>query len=126
MGRNRNGANNGSIAHLGDLGRGFLEVFLKANFKKVLYLQYVHAHDTLILKKEGSMPNMTLSIPVELKQKMDRFKEINWSEVARQAILEKTLLLGRMNQLMSSSRISEPETLYEGRKISRKVSKKHK
>ena len=72
------------------------------------------------------MPNMTLSIPVELKQKMDRFKEINWSEVARQAILEKTLLMGRMNQLMASSRISEPETLYEGRKISRKVSQKHK
>ena len=72
------------------------------------------------------MPNMTLSIPVELKQKMDRFKEINWSEVARQAILEKTILMGRMNQLMASSKISEPETLYEGRKISRKVSKKHK
>lgn len=72
------------------------------------------------------MPNMTLSIPVELKQKMDCFKEINWSEVARQAILEKTLLMSRMNQLMASSRISEPETLCEGRKISRKVSKKHK
>ena len=72
------------------------------------------------------MPNMTLSIPVELKQKMDCFKEINWSEVARQAILEKTLIMGRMNQLMTSSRISEPEALYEGRKISRKVSKKHK
>ena len=72
------------------------------------------------------MPNMTLSIPVELKQKMDRFKEINWSEVARQAILEKTLLMSRMNQLMTSSRISEPEALYEGRNIIRKVSKKHK
>ena len=72
------------------------------------------------------MPNMTLSIPIELKQKMDCFKEINWSEVARQAILEKTLLMGRMNQLMASSKISEAETLYEGRKISRKVSKKYK
>jgi len=94
--------------------------------RHTVYLQYVYAHDTLLSIKEGSMPNMTLSIPVELKQKMDRFKEINWSEVARQAILEKTLLMGRMNQLMTSSRISEPEALYEGRKISRKVSKKHK
>ena len=69
---------------------------------------------------------MTLSIPVELKAKMDRFKEINWSEVARQAIFQKTLLMDKMNQMMSSSKISEPETLYEARKINRKVSKKHK
>ncbi len=72
------------------------------------------------------MPNMTLSIPVELKEKMDRFKEINWSEVARQAIFQKTLLMDKMNLMMSSSKISEPETLYEARKISRKVAKKHK
>ncbi len=72
------------------------------------------------------MPNMTLSIPIELKARMNRFKEINWSEVARQAILQKIRMLDHMNQLMASSRISEPETLYESRKISRKVSKKHK
>jgi hypothetical protein len=70
------------------------------------------------------MPNMTLSIPVELKAKMDRFKEINWSEVARQAIFQKTLIMDKMNLMMSSSKISEPETLYEARKISRKISKK--
>lgn len=72
------------------------------------------------------MPNMTLSIPVELKVKMDRFKEINWSEVARQAIFQKTLLMDKMNLMMSSGKIGEPETLYEARKISRKVTKKHK
>ncbi len=72
------------------------------------------------------MPNMTLSIPAELKMKMDRFKEINWSEVARQAIFQKTLLMDKMNQMMSSSKISEPETLYAARKISRKVSQRHK
>jgi hypothetical protein len=57
---------------------------------------------------------------------MDRFREINWSEVARQAIYQKTMLMDKMNQMLSSSKISEPETLYEARKISRKVSKKHK
>lgn len=72
------------------------------------------------------MPNMTLSIPADLKARMDQFKEINWSEVARQAIFQKTLVMDRMNQLMSSSKISEPETVYEARKISRKVAKKHK
>lgn len=76
--------------------------------------------------KEAVMPNMTLSIPADLKARMDQFKEINWSEVARQAIFQKTLVMDRMNQLMSSSKISEPETVYEARKISRKVAKKHK
>ena len=52
------------------------------------------------------MPNMTLAIPAELKAKMDRFREINWSEVARQAIQEKTLLLERMNQMFSKSKLS--------------------
>ncbi len=32
------------------------------------------------------MPNLTLSIPEELKKKMDANKMINWSEVARRAI----------------------------------------
>ena len=72
------------------------------------------------------MPNMTLSIPADLKARMDQFKEINWSEVARQAIHQKTLMMDQMNRMLSSSKISEPETLYEARKISRKVSKKHK
>jgi hypothetical protein len=39
------------------------------------------------------------------------------------AILEKTLFLEKMNQRMAASKIGEPETLCEGRKISRKVSK---
>jgi hypothetical protein len=69
---------------------------------------------------------MTLAIPADLKARMDRFKEINWSEVARQAIYQKTLMMDKMNQMLSSSKISEPETLYEARTINRKISKKHK
>ncbi|MBI4430858.1 MAG: hypothetical protein HY587_04000, partial [Candidatus Omnitrophica bacterium] len=52
------------------------------------------------------MPNITLAIPVELKKKMDEFKEINWSEVARQAIWEKTIMLEKMNRLLSKSELS--------------------
>lgn len=35
------------------------------------------------------MPNLTLSVSSELKEKMDRNKVINWSEVARKAIEKK-------------------------------------
>ena len=69
------------------------------------------------------MPNMTLAIPEELKRKMDLFKEINWSEVA---IQEKTAMLEKMNQLLSKSQLSEPETLAYGAQIKKAVSKKHK
>ena len=29
------------------------------------------------------MPTITLSVPEDLKQEMDEFKEMNWSEVAQ-------------------------------------------
>ena len=39
------------------------------------------------------MARITLSIPDDLYRIMKRHKEINWSEVARRAIMEKLLLL---------------------------------
>lgn len=35
-----------------------------------------------------SMPNITLSIPEEIYEKMKRHPEVKWSEIARRAILE--------------------------------------
>lgn len=37
------------------------------------------------------MTNITLSIPNEIYKLMRRYREINWSEVARQAIIERLL-----------------------------------
>lgn len=72
------------------------------------------------------MPNMTLAIPEELKKKMDRFKEINWSEVARQAIQEKTALLEKMNQMLSKSDLTESEVEKFSTQIKKSVLRKHK
>ena len=72
------------------------------------------------------MPNMTLAIPGDLKEKMDRFKEINWSEVARQAIREKTLLLERMNKMLSGSTMDDASIETHAVKIKKNVLKKHK
>ncbi len=57
---------------------------------------------------------------------MDHFKEINWSEVARQAIREKTLLLERMNQMLSGSTLDDAVIETHAAKIKKNVSKKHK
>ncbi len=35
------------------------------------------------------MPNITLYVPEEIYKKMKKYKEIKWSEVARQSIVEK-------------------------------------
>lgn len=72
------------------------------------------------------MPNMTLAIPIELKKKMDQFKEINWSEVARQAIRDKTTLLEHMNQMFSKSDLTEADVMKYSSDIKKSVWKKHK
>jgi len=36
------------------------------------------------------MVSITLSVPPEVKEKMDHFPEMNWSGFVRQAIIEKT------------------------------------
>jgi len=86
----------------------------------------VYTHDILILEEVADMPNMTLAIPIELKAKMDQFREINWSEVARQAIQEKTLLLERMNQMLSKSQLTKADVVKYSRQIKKNVWKKHK
>lgn len=71
------------------------------------------------------MSSLTLAIPTELREKMNRFPEINWSEVARQAILQKTRQLDQLNQLLSKSALTEQETVEIGRQIKRRVWKRH-
>lgn len=39
------------------------------------------------------MVSMTLSIPEEIKKKMEQFPEINWSAIVRKILIEKTQLL---------------------------------
>jgi len=72
------------------------------------------------------MPNMTLAIPADLKETMDHFKEINWSEVARQAIRQKAILLEKMNKLFSKSKLSEQDIDKYALIIKKSVLRKHK
>ena len=66
------------------------------------------------------MASLTLSVPKDLKHKMDAFKYINWSEVARAAIINKIQLLNKMDALFSHSRINQEDTVNYGRMIKRK------
>ncbi len=71
------------------------------------------------------MTNMTLAIPDDLRLKMKRFPEINWSEVARQAISEKTRILESLQRVFSKSTLTDAETIAIGREIKKRVWNKH-
>lgn len=68
---------------------------------------------------------MTLAVPESLKRAMEKHKEIKWSEVARQAMLEHAKRLELMDKLVSKSKLTESEALEIGRKIKKKVAKRH-
>ena len=69
------------------------------------------------------MVSITLAVPQELKTEMDRHPEMNWSEVARQAIRERVVLLHKMDKLLAKSRLTESDALDLGRKVNQGVAK---
>ncbi len=67
---------------------------------------------------------MTLAVPDELRHKMESFPEINWSEVARQAFLQKINDMDFLRQFKNKSKLTESDALRLGKDVSRVVSKK--
>ena len=72
------------------------------------------------------MASLTLSVPEELRQKMVSFKYINWSEVARAAIISKLQILERMDKLLSKSTLSHEDAIKYGRMTNKRIWKKHR
>ncbi len=71
------------------------------------------------------MANVTLSVPEDLKKRMEQFPEINWSEVARQAISEKSAQLSVLKTIASKSKLTEKDALELGRKINKGLAKRY-
>lgn len=55
------------------------------------------------------MPSITVNVDDDLKDRMERHPEINWSEVTRQAIQEKIETLEVMDELTSGSDLTESD-----------------
>lgn len=72
------------------------------------------------------MPTVTISIPADLKKKMNQIKEMNWSAVARQAIEEKVHALELMNHLLRNSELTETDVETAAREINKKLVKHYK
>ena len=71
------------------------------------------------------MPTITLSVPKDLKRDMEGSKEINWSEVARQAFKEKASQLELLDSIVSKSKLTEKDALEIGKKIKKSMWEKH-
>ena len=63
------------------------------------------------------MPTITVNVDDELKERMERHPEINWSEVTRQAIQEKIETLEVMDELTRESELTEGEVQEIAEKI---------
>ena len=72
------------------------------------------------------MVSITLSVPTDVKQNMDGFPEINWSEVARAAIKRKLILLEKFKAFTRESDVTEEDALALGAEVSRKAMQRHK
>jgi hypothetical protein len=71
------------------------------------------------------MVTMTLAVPKELKERMESFPEINWSEVARQAFRQKIGDLEILKRFRSESTLTEKEALELGAEVSKKLAKRY-
>jgi hypothetical protein len=70
------------------------------------------------------MATMTLSIPTDLKERMDGFCEINWSAVAREAFLEKIKDLEFIKNFKLKSTLTEEDAIALGKEFNKKLSKR--
>ncbi len=70
------------------------------------------------------MATLTLAVPDEMKREMDSFPEMNWSEVARQAFMQKIEDMEFLRRFKEKSKITESDAMKLGKEVSKAVSNK--
>ncbi|HLC86742.1 MAG TPA: hypothetical protein VJH65_00495 [Candidatus Nanoarchaeia archaeon] len=68
------------------------------------------------------MTTLTLAVPDEMKKKMDSFPEMNWSEVARQAFIQKIEDMDFLRKFKEKSKLTEADALKLGKEVSKSIS----
>ena len=85
-----------------------------------MHIIQLFAHNARGIK----MTTLTLAIPDEMKKRMDSFPEMNWSEVARQAFMQKIEDMNFLRKFKEKSKLTEEDALRLGKKVSTSVSNK--
>lgn len=71
------------------------------------------------------MVNITISVTPELKQMLEKYPEMNWSEVARQAWQKKADQLELLNKLTAKSTATDKDIEELGRMLKKGIYKRH-
>ena len=72
------------------------------------------------------MTSLTLSVPKELKQKMDKFDWLNWSSIAREAFVKRMRqieILEKFEKDFEKSKLTDEECVKLGRELRKSMSK---
>ena len=64
-----------------------------------------------------NMATLTLAVPENLKKEMALFPELNWSEIAREAISEKVAEYKVFKSIVAKSKLTEKGALELGTKV---------
>ena len=70
------------------------------------------------------MATLSVSVPDDLREKMDQLDEINWSAVARKAFEEKVKQIEFLKRLATKSRLTEEDAEKISKKINERMAKK--
>ncbi len=71
------------------------------------------------------MATLTLAVPENLKKEMENFPELNWSEIAREAITEKVAEYKLFKSIVAKSKLTEKDAIEFGRKIKKGIAIRH-
>ena len=68
----------------------------------------------------------SVPLPEELREEMDKHKEIKWVEVVRQALWTKIKTLEKLDAMMAKSELTEEDVEKHSKILKEKVWQKHK
>ena len=74
------------------------------------------------------MPTITLTVPDNVKSELNRFSWVNWSEVAREALVKEDKLREAYEQfrkIVSKSKLTEKDALELGRAVNKSLHERY-
>ena len=74
------------------------------------------------------MANITISVPKELKAKMDKFPEINWSRLTSILLAQKIKrleLLKELDDILANSKLTDEDCIKLGKQLKKEIAKNY-
>ena len=78
-----------------------------------------------VITRDSTMPNLTVSVPDDLKDQMSRHEEVNWSAVIRRAIQDHLRKLEIADAIAQKSRLTREDVEELDRLVKKGIAKRH-